>query len=132
MFHAWRSFSFDENMETIDAYVTHIRQVTALLGYGEPHILEVFKNTLPNKLYWILFPTEKLRQAVETAKRILTKEKLDRQLTRQSSSTPFMSIRDGHKRKVSFDTKEELGDKRGIIIGKLAARDSGTGRQFKP
>ena len=25
-----RSFSFDENIETIDAYVTHIRQVAAL------------------------------------------------------------------------------------------------------
>ena len=30
--HAWRSFSFDENTETIDAYVTCIRQVAALLG----------------------------------------------------------------------------------------------------
>ena len=79
LFHAWRSFSFVENTETIDAYVTHIRQVAALLGYGEPQILEVFKKTLPTKLYWILFPIEDLRQAVETAKRILTKEKLDRQ-----------------------------------------------------
>ena len=25
LFHAWRSFKFDENTETIDAYVTHIR-----------------------------------------------------------------------------------------------------------
>ena len=52
-----------------------IRQVATLLGYGEPQILEVFKNTLSTKLYWILFPTDDLRQAVETAKRILTKEK---------------------------------------------------------
>ena len=29
LFHVCRSFSFDENMETIDAYVTHIRQVAA-------------------------------------------------------------------------------------------------------
>ena len=35
LFHAWRSFSFNENTETIGAYVTHIRQVAALLGYGE-------------------------------------------------------------------------------------------------
>ena len=111
LFHVWRSFSFDENTETIDPYVTHIRQVAALLGHGEPQILEVFKNTLPIKLYWILFPVENLRQVVETAKRILTKEKLDRQLTGQPLSTPFISIRDGHHRKVSFDTKEELGDK---------------------
>ena len=27
--------------QTIDAYVTHIRQVTAPLGYGEPQILVV-------------------------------------------------------------------------------------------
>ena len=38
LFHVWRSFSFDENMETIEAYVTHIRQVAALLGYGEPQM----------------------------------------------------------------------------------------------
>ena len=71
----------------------------------------MFKNTIPTKLYWILFPIEDLRQAVEIAKRILTKEKLDWQLTGQSSSTPFMSIRDGHQRRVSSDTKEELGNK---------------------
>ena len=107
----WRSFSFDENTETIEAYVTSIRQVATLLGYGEPQILEVFKNTFPTKLYWILFPIEDLRQAVETAKRILTKGKIDKQLSGQSSSTPFMSIRDSHNREVSFHTKEELGDK---------------------
>ena len=135
MFHAWRSFNFDENTETIDAYVTCIRQVAALLGYGEPQILEVFKNTLPTKWYWILFPIEDPRQAVETVKRILTKEKIDRQSSGQSSPTPFMSIRDSHNRKVSSDTKEELGDKIDkltVMIGKLATRDSGTGRQFKP
>ena len=46
-----------------------IRQVATLLGYGEPQILEVFKNTLPTKLYWVLFPIEDLRQAVETVKK---------------------------------------------------------------
>ena len=54
----------------------------------------------------------------------------------QSSSTPFMSIRDGyHHRWVSFDMKEELGgkiDKLAVMIDKLAIRDSGTYRQFKP
>ena len=95
----------------------------------------MFKNTFPTKLYWILFPIEDLRQVVETAKRILSKEKLDRQLTGQFSFTPFMSIRDGHNRQVSFDTKEELGDKLeklAVMIGKLATRDSRTMRQFKP
>ena len=86
-------------------------------------------------LYWILFPTEGLQRAIETAKRILTKEKIDRQLSGQSSSTSFMSNRNSHKSKVSFDTKEELGDKIDklvVMIGKLATRDSGTCRQFKP
>ena len=111
LFHAWISFSFDENTETIDSYVTRIRQVATLLGYEEPQILEVFKNTLPTKLYWILFPIEDLRQAVEMAKRILTKEKLDEQLTGQSSTSQFMNIRDGTERKASFNTRDKLGDK---------------------
>ena len=76
----------------IDAYVNRIRQVVNLLGYQELQILEVFKNTFPTKLYWILFPIMDLRQPVETAKRILMKEKIDRQLAGQTSLTPFMSI----------------------------------------
>ena len=127
LFHAWRSFTFDENTETIDSYVIRIRQVATLLGYGEPQILEVFKNTLPIKLYWILIPIEELRQAVETAKRILTKEKLDKQLTGQTSTSPFISVRDGTDRRVSFNTREELGDKIDkltVIMSKLAAKDS--------
>ena len=111
LFHAWRSFTFDENAETIDSYVTRIRQVATLIGYEEPQIFEVFKNTLPTNLYWIPFPIEDLRQAVETAKRILTKEKLDKQLTGQTSAIPFMNIRDGTERKVSFNATDELGDK---------------------
>ena len=100
LFHTCRSFTFDENTETIDSYVIRIRQAANLLVYGEPQILEVFKNTLPTKLYWILFPIEDLRQAVDTAKRILTKEKLDKQLTGQTSTTPFMSIREGADKSV--------------------------------
>ena len=88
-----------------------IRQVATLLGYGEPYTLEVFKNTLPTKLYWILFQIEDLRQAVDTAKRILTKEKLDKQLTGETSTCPFMNVRDGTERKVSFNTRDESGDK---------------------
>ena len=78
LFHAWRSFHFDENTETIDAYVHHIRQVANLLGYQDLQVLEVFKNTLLSKLYWVLFPIEDLRIAVDTAKRMLTKEKIDK------------------------------------------------------
>ena len=135
LFHAWRSFTFDENMETIDSYVIRIRQVVTLLGYGEPQILEVFKNTLPTKLYWVLFSIENLRQAVDTAKRILTKEKLDRQLTGQTSTSPFMNIREGMDKRVSFNARDELGDKIDkltIVMSKLAVTDNHERRPFRP
>ena len=90
-----RSFHFDENTETLDSNVTCIRQVVTLLGYSEPQVLEVFKYTLPTRLYRVLFPIEDLRQALELAKRTLTKERIDRQLAEQSSSTPFINIKDG-------------------------------------
>ena len=82
-----------------------------------------------------MFPIEDLTQAVETAKRILTKEKLDRQLTGETSTSPFMSIRDGFNRKVSFNTRDELGDKTDkltVMLGKLAAKDNNNRRPFKP
>ena len=112
-----------------------IQQVATLLGYGEPQVLEVFRNILPTKFYWILFPIEDLRQAVETAKRILTKEKLHKQLTGQTSTSPFMKVRDGIERKVSFNARDELGDKIDkltVMMSRLAAKDSYEKRPFKP
>ena len=82
-------------METIDAYVNCVRQVTTCLGYQELQILEFFKNTLLTWLYWVLFPIRDLRQAVGMANRILSKEKIDRQLAGHTSLTPFMSIKEG-------------------------------------
>ena len=107
MFHAWRSFHYDENVETPDAYVTRKRQVARLLGYGELQVLEVYKNTVPNRLYWVLFPIDNLCEAVETAKWFLTKEKIDRQMAGQSS-TPFMKLSDKKRKTVSFDTRDAL------------------------
>ena len=94
----------------LDAYVTCIRQVAALLGYGKPHILEVFKNTLPLRLYWVLFPTDDLRIVAETAKRNLTKEKIDIKVAGYSTSIPFMKIRYGNhnKKAVTFSTQDRL------------------------
>ena len=106
LFHVWRLFHYDENVEMPDAYVTRIRQVVRLLGYGELQVLEVFKNTVPNRLYWVLFPIDNL--IVETAKRFLTKEKIDRQITGQSS-TPFMKLSDKKSREtVSFNARDIL------------------------
>ena len=69
------------------------------------------------------------------SKRILTKEKLDKQLTGQTSTSPFMNIRDGTNRKVSFNTRDELGDKidkSTVMLGKVAAKDDNNKRPFKP
>ena len=46
-----------------------------------------------------------------------------------------MSIREGASRRVSFDTREELGDKIDklmVMIVKLAVKDSNRNRPFKP
>ena len=107
MFHVWRSFHYDENVETPDVYVTRIRQVARLFGYGGLQVFEVFKNTVPNRLYWVLFPIDNLHEEVEIAKRFLTKEKIDRQMTGQSS-TPFMKLSDKKRKTVSFDTRDVL------------------------
>ena len=82
-----------------------------------------------------MFPIGDLRQAVERAKRILTKEMLDKQLTGQASTSPFMSIREGVSRKVSFDTRDKLGDKIDkltVMLDRLTAKDSNNRRPFKP
>ena len=65
------------------------------------------------RLYWLLFPIEDLRLVVETAKRILTKEKIDRQLAGQSSCTPFMNIRDRYNSKEAgtFDMQDRFDNK---------------------
>ena len=114
----------------------HIRQEATLLGNGKPQILEVCKNTLPTKLYWVLFPIRDLRQVVETAKRILTKEKIDRQLAGQSLSTPFMHIKNSYNnKKVTFDTQDGLEDKIDrltVMVSKLAPNNGGTNKQFNP
>ena len=71
------------------------------------------KNTLTCRLCPILFPIDNLRDAITTAKRVMIKEKIDRQKTGQSSTTPFMWVSDGNqssirasKREVTFDTME--------------------------
>ena len=65
----------------------------------------MFKNTVPNRLYWVLFSIDNLHEAVETAKRFLTKEKIDRQMTGQSS-TPFMKLTDKQRKSMTFDARD--------------------------
>ena len=90
-------------------------QVVAMLNYGEMQILENFKNTLLYRLYMTLINVNNPRDAIDLAKRVLTEEKLDRQLTGQSS-TPFMRAtsndnnlpQNHHKKGVTFDAMEML------------------------
>ena len=68
------------------------------------------------------------------AKRILMKEKRDRQLVGQSSSTPFMNIQDEHNKRVTFDMTDSLEqkiDKLMVMMGKLVMKDERQNRQFK-
>ena len=51
-----------------------------MLHCGEQEFLETSRNTLPSKLYLVLFPTNNLCVAVDIVKHILAKERLDRQL----------------------------------------------------
>ena len=137
LFHAWRPIHLDENRKkTFDSCVTCIRQVATLLVYGKPQVLEVFKNTLPVRLYWVFFLIEDLNLAVQTAKRITTKEKIYRKLAGQSSLMPLMSIKDGNNNnKVTFDTQDTLddkGDKITSMMSKLTAQDNNPNKQYKP
>ena len=64
------------------------------------------------------------------------KEKIDRQLAGQSSSAPFMSLKDSYdNKKVTLDTQDGLEDKIDrlmAMMGKLATRDNSINKQFKP
>ena len=46
LFHAWRTFKFDENADMLDSYILKMSQVAAMLNYGETQISENFKNTI--------------------------------------------------------------------------------------
>ena len=64
--------------------------------------------------YWILFPINNLQEAVDAAKRVLTKEKLDKQLSGQSAnSIPYMKIGDTTHpgKKVSINPQDSIGEK---------------------
>ena len=72
---------------------------------------------------------------IETSKRILTKEKLDKQLMRQTSASTFLSFRDSAYRKVIFDDTEYLGDKIDklmVVMKGLVTKETKGQKPFKP
>ena len=61
----------------------------------------------------MLYQIDDLRTAIETAKRVLTKEKIDKQRTGQSSTSPFMKASQENSKKscemgVSFSALETI------------------------
>ena len=121
-FHAWRSFQFDENADTIDSYIHKVKQVSALLDYGEPQIFEFFKNTLPSTLYYMVYNIKNLREAVETAKCMLAKEQIDGHKSGQANSSPFMKVNQQNLKKkgVTFNAMETI-QKQGDSIDTLTS-----------
>ena len=67
---------------------------------------------------------------VDTAKRMLTKEKIDKQLVGQTSSTPFMSVRDSQSKGVLFNTPDDLEQKIDRLTVKMGIQ--GHPKPFKP
>ena len=74
---------------------------------------------------------------METVKRILTKEKIDRQLAVQSTSIAFMIIKDitgCSKKTVLFDNQSYLDskiDRLTAMMSKLTKQSSKQGKPFK-
>ena len=123
----------------IDAYVNKSKQVAILLNYDEPEILELFKNTLPSRLYWVLFSINNLREAVNVAKRLLTKEKVEMQLSGQSSSTtPFVKVgfvNNFNTKTVSFNTQDPIQEQLDILtlmVYNMYIQKEGNNRPFQP
>ena len=90
------------------------KRLSKWLDFGEPQILDLFKNTLPSRLYYMLYQIDDLRVAVETTKRLLTKEQMDKK-TGQSTASPFMQVSQGSskykdktEKKVSFSAVEAM------------------------
>ena len=116
-----------------------------MLDYDGPQILELFKNTLPSRLYYLLYQIDNLNAVIETAKRILTKEKIDKQKTGQSSATPFMKANQDKSKKNekavyygTLETKETRDrynnsiDKLTSLVDKLDMKIDRREDQYKP
>ena len=87
---------------------------------------EVFKIILPSQLCWLVFPIDNLHALVDTAKKILTKERLDRHIVGYSSGvTHFIhlnEVKEPQQKAVIFSEKGVMNDKIDMLsslIGKL-------------
>ena len=87
-----------------------------------------------NKIILNTVSNRRLETSSRKSKKNTSQENLDKQLTGQISTSPFMNIRDGIERKVSFNDRDELRDKIDkltVMMSRLAAKDSNEKRPFK-
>ena len=89
-------------------------------------------------MYWILFPINNLRDAVDATRRVLTKEKLDKQLSGQGgTTTPFMKVGDTLQpgKKVSFNVQDPIREQLESltsIIYNMSMQKEENSKPFKP
>ena len=69
-----------------------LKQHAHMVGYNEGQILELFKNNLSTRYYYLLSIIQTLREAVEGAKRVMPKEILYNKLMGQSFA-PYTSLK---------------------------------------
>ena len=91
LFHVWRSFHYDENTETIDAYVNRMKPVAVLLNYGESQILELFKTHYLVNYIGFYVQLNNLKRCCKK----FWQRKIDKQLSGQSGATK--SIHEGRR-----------------------------------
>ena len=96
------------------------------------------KNFPADYIILVLFPIEDLRVAVDTAKRVLTKEKIDMPLSGHSGTTTlFMKVGDVHnsnRKTVSFNTQDPIQeqlDNLNSMVYNISIQKEGHNRPFK-
>ena len=106
LFHTWRSFHSEENTETIRCMCDGHKTSSCIFRLRRTSNFRGIQKHAPYKIVLVIIShrESKTSRTVETAKRILTKEKIDRQIARQSSSTAFMNVRDSYNKRVDFNT----------------------------
>ena len=78
LFHAWRSFNFDENTETIDSYVMWIRQVATLNTFRlwRAKNIRSIKEHFTNKIILDLISNRRLKTSSRNSKKKIDQRKV--------------------------------------------------------
>ena len=74
-------------LKQLTPLIHRLKQVGQMLGYNKGEVLEILKKSLATRYYYLLFSIQNLEEANESTKRVLTKEKLVKQLAIQNSTT---------------------------------------------